>query len=86
MTDAAATPTPAQLVVNVGQALYGAEWQSPFARDLGVNLRTMQRVAAAARDGDDYSSAKAWIADLLPIIDARLGALITLRNQAAELA
>lgn len=31
----------------VGEALYGAQWQSPLARDLGVAIRTMQRWANA---------------------------------------
>jgi hypothetical protein len=30
----------------VGEALYGALWQSPLARDVGVAVRTMQRWAA----------------------------------------
>jgi ribosome-binding protein aMBF1 (putative translation factor) len=30
----------------VGTALYGPEWQSPMATDLGVNVRTVQRWAA----------------------------------------
>lgn len=29
-----------------GEALYGALWQSPLARDLNVSVRTMQRWAA----------------------------------------
>ncbi len=30
----------------VGAALYGPQWQSQLARDLGVSIRTMQRWAA----------------------------------------
>ncbi len=30
----------------VGAALYGPQWQSQLARDLGVAIRTMQRWAA----------------------------------------
>jgi len=30
----------------IGEALYGERWQSTLARDLGLNLRTMQRWAA----------------------------------------
>ncbi len=30
----------------VGGALYGPQWQSQLARDLGVAIRTMQRWAA----------------------------------------
>ena len=31
----------------IGEALYGDHWISPLARALGVNVRTMQRWAAA---------------------------------------
>lgn len=33
-------------LAEAGSALYGALWQSPLARDLGVAVRTMQRWAA----------------------------------------
>lgn len=31
------------LLIRAGQALYGREWVSPLARELGVSLRTMTR-------------------------------------------
>ena len=34
------------LLERLGALLYGPEWQSPLARALDVNLRTMQRWAA----------------------------------------
>ncbi|KAA8385465.1 hypothetical protein FOH24_10495 [Acetobacter tropicalis] len=34
------------LIHRVGRALYGTEWQSDMARDLNINLRTIQRYAA----------------------------------------
>jgi len=41
--------TPSTLA-QVGQALYGQQWQSALARDLGVNDRTMRRWASASAD------------------------------------
>lgn len=37
--------TPAQLAA-AGQRLYGKRWQTPLARHLGVNPRTVRRWAA----------------------------------------
>lgn len=37
----------------VGQLLYGPEWQSPLARRMGVNPRTMRYWAAGDRDMSD---------------------------------
>lgn len=56
--------TDADLVARTGRALYGQEWQSPLARDLGVQLRTIQRIAAAALSGQDYPAAKALLGSL----------------------
>lgn len=47
MTLADVTPS---LLAQVGQALYGPQWQSALARDLGVSDRTMRRWAAASAD------------------------------------
>lgn len=33
-------------VHDYGEALFGPQWQSPLARALGVNLRTVQRWAS----------------------------------------
>jgi hypothetical protein len=41
--------TPAErleLLIRGGEALYGPNWQSPLARGLGINLRTVQRWVA----------------------------------------
>lgn len=47
------TITP-ELFAQAGQALFGAEWKRPLAELLGMNERTVFRIAAAARDGTPY--------------------------------
>lgn len=47
------TLTP-QLFAEAGRALFGEEWQNPTAALLGINPRTVRRIAAAARDGVAY--------------------------------
>jgi hypothetical protein len=37
------------LLERVGLALYGPEWRSPMARELGVALRTVQRMSTGER-------------------------------------
>lgn len=37
-----------RLLVECGEALYGPQWQSAVARDLGVSDRTVRRWVAAA--------------------------------------
>lgn len=39
-----------RLLVECGEALYGAQWQSALARDLGVSDRTMRRWVAGTSD------------------------------------
>lgn len=41
------------LVIAVGQALYGQQWQSALARDLGISDRTMRRWIAGAQPVPD---------------------------------
>ncbi len=77
MTDAA--PCPAELVAMAGRALYGADWQAPLSRFLNVQLRTVQRVAAAAADGRDYPAALAWLPDLAAELETHRGRLAALK-------
>lgn len=76
MTEA---PNAAELVAMTGRALYGTSWQSDMAQALGVQLRTVQRVAEAARNGQDYPSARAWRHDLATLIEGRTRDLAGLR-------
>jgi hypothetical protein len=39
-----------RLLLECGEALYGLQWQSPLARDLGVADRTVRRWSAGASD------------------------------------
>ncbi|PHQ63165.1 MAG: hypothetical protein COC10_07625 [Sphingobium sp.] len=42
-----------RLLHETGEALYGPQWQSPLSRDLGCNVRTIQRWAAGVNDPPD---------------------------------
>lgn len=39
-----------RLLVEAGEALYGPRWQSEVARDLDLNIRTIQRMAAGVAE------------------------------------
>lgn len=41
------------MIRELGTALYGAQWQSPMAKALGINLRTVQRWAAGQNRSPD---------------------------------
>ena len=62
----------------IGEAIYGAEWVSPMARDLSVNLRTMQRWAAG-----DTAPPDTVFADL-KLLAARGGAELRARLAAID--
>ncbi len=44
----------AKLFAQAGEALFGLEWKRPLGTLLGMNERTVFRIAKAARDGEDY--------------------------------
>jgi hypothetical protein len=58
-----------EVVALVGTALFGDEWSGQLAQLLDLNPRTARRIAAAAREGRDYPSARALIGDLGPLMD-----------------
>jgi transcriptional regulator with XRE-family HTH domain len=55
--------TDQKLLTAVGEALYGARWQSDIARDLGVSDRTIRRWAS----GEDIPRPGVW-RDLLALV------------------
>lgn len=46
--------THAEWLVELGHRLYGRDWQSAIAREHDVNLRTIQRIARAAKNRQAY--------------------------------
>jgi len=56
---------PARAVTNAAVVLWGNRWQSDMARELGLTLRRVQRIAAAARDDETYQLPRGLLADLL---------------------
>lgn len=56
-----------------GELLYGAEWQSPLARDLEVAVRTLQRWAG----GRYQLPASVW-ADIAALLEKRADELTTM--------
>lgn len=44
----------ADLFTKAGETLFGEEWRQPMSDFLGMNVRTVRRIGAAARDGVEY--------------------------------
>jgi hypothetical protein len=66
------------LLTRTGELLFGPAWQSPMARELGANLRTVQRWAA----GDRRPGPEQWAA-LAEIIRNRRGHLASVLEEIA---
>lgn len=62
----------AVLVANVAEAIYGATWQSHLARDLDLNLRTVQRIAAAAAEGKAYRARTGVLRELAEALNGHI--------------
>lgn len=56
--------TPAQVIADVGEAMFPGFWIAELSRRLPCSLRTLERIAAAARGGADYPAARKLLADL----------------------
>jgi rRNA-processing protein FCF1 len=65
-----------ELLREVGEALYGARWQSELARELDVTDRTMRRWAAG-----EFSIPEAVSAELRGILRERGMALAAVRRK-----
>lgn len=63
----------------IGAALYGPQWQSEFARQIGVNDRTMRRWATGA-----FRLPPGIWNTVLPLVEARQAELASLRSRLAE--
>lgn len=61
-----------ELIADAGRALYGEEWGIPLANALGLNPRTVQRIAQAAREGEGYRSINSgMLKDLAALLATR---------------
>lgn len=65
---------PSAVVAEAGRLLYGDDWQSPLARDLRLNLRTVQRIAAAAGRNEPYRIADGVLVELAALLSSRSSA------------
>lgn len=63
-----------QLLCDVGEALYGPQWQRELARGLGVAERTMRYWRSGTR-----TIPATVVADLLPLVDGQLERLKEIR-------
>ena len=67
-------------LIEAGRLLYGPDWQSPLARELGVALRSVQRWAAGHNPVPDLAS------EIAPKLLARVSLLESQAIQCRELA
>lgn len=65
-----------RLLVEAGEALYGARWQSDIARDLGVSDRTVRRWVAGTSEVPS-----GLYLDLLRLTQERAGVLEALSDR-----
>lgn len=79
------TLTPA-LFAQVGEALHGPEWKRPLAVQLGMNERTVFRIAKAARDGEAYQINETLAPVLAKLLRERAADATALAKEAERLA
>jgi hypothetical protein len=66
-------PTHAAIVVQIGERVWGRNWPSGMGRLIGRSARNLQRLQEAVRDGQDYRTAPAILAE----VRAHLGDVVT---------
>lgn len=75
-------PTLPALYAKAGQALFGEVWARALAAALGVNERTIQRIATAAKEGEGYRSIGPGLTkDLADLVAARILELKAVERQ-----
>lgn len=79
------TLTP-DLFAQVGQALFGAEWKRPLAVLIGMNERTVFRIAKAAKDGEPYQINETLAPTLAALLRERARAASAEAQEAERLA
>lgn len=62
---------PARAIAAAAEALWGKQWQTPMARELRLDLRRVQRIAAAARDDQPYPVPRGLVGDLLGALERK---------------
>jgi hypothetical protein len=78
--EAEAMTVPIELLIRVGEALYGEQWKAEIARALDVSARTVRRWAAGE------NPIPPWLGgELIPIIQTRRADLASLARELAKL-
>ena len=54
----AAAMTNAEIVNDIGERIWGDHWADGISQFADINPRTLKRIHAAARDGEDYLAAR----------------------------
>lgn len=79
------TLTP-DLFAQAGEALFGVEWKRPLAAQIGMNERTVFRIAKAARDGEAYQINETLAPVLAGLLRERARAATAQAKEAERLA
>jgi hypothetical protein len=76
--------TNAEVVVALGERVWGQNWVAGMSQFAEINPRTLTRIFAAARDGQDYPAARGVIAALRERLTAVLADLEPWARRADE--
>jgi hypothetical protein len=74
-------PHQSVMLAQAGEALFGENWQSPLARALRVNVRTMQRIAAAAHRREAYPVAPQVLDGVVGLLAARAEQCVEIKGE-----